>query len=125
MNDRFLKTAGLQSAGAAALAAMIAAAWSLRLAISVAAGGAWNLASLWCFARVLRAWMGPAPSTGRAVLWVAIKFPLLYFLTYHILSSPSISAIGFGIGFSVVLFFVLARFAVYAQQLVSPRTNGR
>jgi len=125
MNDRFVKATGLQAVAAIALAAVIAAWWGLHLAIGIAAGGAWNLASLWCLARVLRAWMGPSPSTVRAVSWVVIKFPLLYFLAYRLLSSPSISSIGFGIGFTIVLVVALARLAAYAQQLVSARVDGR
>ena len=125
MNERTLKAAWVQSAAAVAISAVVAAWWGVRPALSVAAGGAWNLTSLWCLARVLRAWVGPSPSTRRAVTWIVLKFPLLYYVGFRLLSSHAISSAGFGLGFSIVLFVVLARLAVYAQQFTSPRTDGR
>ena len=74
------------------------------LAIGVAAGVAWNGASLWCLTQLLRAWLGPQPSRRRAIIWVVVKFPLLYALTFFLLRNAKVSIVGFGIGFSVVLF---------------------
>ena len=73
------------------------------IAVGAAAGAAWNVASLWCLAQLLHAWLGPAPSTRRAVVWLVVKFPLLYGLTFVMLWHQAISVVGFGIGFSVVL----------------------
>ncbi len=74
-----------------------------NLALGIAAGALWNLASLWCLARVLNAWLGPKPSTRRVVGWLFVKFPLLYTLIILLFRVPSLSLAGFGAGFSLVL----------------------
>ena len=74
-----------------------------RLLVGVLAGGAWNLASLWCLTQLVRAWLGPQPSRRRAIIWLAVKFPLLYAAIFLMFHRGMVSIVGFSIGFSVVL----------------------
>jgi len=108
---------------AAALSTLVASAiaWpvDLRAAAGVLAGGAWNLASVWCLAHLLNAWLGPRPSRRRAIGWLMVKFPLLYLLVFALLRSPAISLIGFGIGFSLVLAVVVGWFALNVKRLTA------
>ena len=69
----------------------------------IVAGMAWNATSLWCLSKLLHAWLGPQPSRRRVLLWLAVKFPLLYGGVWVLLRTPEISMVGFGIGFSLVL----------------------
>ena len=90
------------------------------------AGAAWNLASLWCLARMLAAWLGPRASTRRALGWLLVKFPLLYLLAFVMLRGRAVSIVGFGIGFTVVLVVALASLAVRTQRLLAPvKSHGR
>ena len=85
----------------------VIAAWDRAFALGVVTGGAWNLAGLWCLARLLAAWLGPTPSRRRAIGWVLLKFPLLYLVLFSVLSHAMVSAMGFGAGFSLVLLIIL------------------
>jgi hypothetical protein len=91
-------------------------------AIGFVAGGAWNMASLWSLQRMLHAWLGPLPSRGRALLWLLVKFPLLYLLGLAMLHSPQVSPLGFGIGFTLV-FLIGGGLALRAN--ASRRAHGR
>lgn len=93
--------------------------------LSVAAGAAWNLASLFCLRQLLRAWLGPQPSQRRAVAWVLVKFPLLYALVVFFFRSPQLSIVGFSLGFSVVLAVAMALFARHALTLGRTQTHVR
>ena len=73
------------------------------VALGVAAGGVWNLASLWCLSRILEAWIGPTASTKRVVGWLLVKFFVLYLAIYFLISRAVVSLVGFSIGFTVVL----------------------
>lgn len=88
---------------ATALTALIGRSWGLSMALGIAAGGLWNVANLWCLAKALHAWLQETPTTRRTVLWVLVKFPLLYGAAIALLLKPTISPIGFAIGFSVIL----------------------
>ena len=92
-------------------------------AIGVVAGWAWNVASLVSLQRMLRAWLGPTRSPRRAVLWLLVKFPLLYLLGLALLHSPRVSALGFGIGFTLVM--VLGLVVALQATSMARRTNGR
>ncbi len=111
MIDQLTKPLWVVAAGFLAAAALFAGLWGPRAVLGVAAGGAWNLTSLWCLMRLMQAWLGPHPSRTRAIVWLLVKFPLLYLLAVVCLSRASISLVGFGIGFSVVLMIVLGWFA--------------
>ena len=74
-----------------------------NLLLSAAAGAAWNAASLFCLARLLRAWLGPQPSRRRVAGWLLVKCLLLYPLVVLILRHPAISCAAFGVGFTLVL----------------------
>ena len=116
-NDRTLSTVLVMAGGVVAVSALAASWWGVRVMGGVLAGGAWNLASLWCLAHLLSAWLGSRPSTRRAIAWLVLKFPFLYLLAFGILRSPSVSLIGFSIGFTVVLIVVVAWLAARASQL--------
>ena len=97
----------------------------VRGAIGVLAGGAWNLASVWTFGHVLRAWLGPMRSHKRALLWLLVKFPLLYLLAIGLLHNLRVSAIGFGIGFTVVMVAIVVKFACQAWSRSTPSSHVR
>jgi len=95
------------------------------LAFGIICGGLWNLASLWCLTQLLDAWLGPHPSRRRAVLWLLVKFPLLYLLIFTALRQPAIALAGFGIGFTLVLVAAVGVLASSAQRRTTVRANGR
>ena len=100
-------------------AALVAAAWrSPRVGFSVAAGGAWNAANLWCLVHLLDAWLGRA-SKRRALAWALVKFPVLYGILFALLPRPEVSLAGFGVGFTLVLAAAIAWLAVRAKTLVA------
>jgi len=112
-------------AAALAVAAVAVAGvsyWDARTGLGVAAGVAWNLASFWCLARLLQAWLGPRPSTRRAVAWLLLKFPLLYGAAVLLLRSPSLSILGFGVGFTLILLLAVGWAVVHARQMVVSRS---
>ncbi len=111
---------------AAVLLLASAAVWrvSPRLVVGILAGGAWNLANLWCLTQLFRAWLEPSPSRRRAIIWLLLKFPVLYLLAFGLLRMPSASLLGFGIGFTVVLVAAMGWFALQAQQMIA-RSHGR
>ena len=92
--------------------------WSSVL-LGVLAGGAWNLASLWCLRQLVRAWLGPQPSRPRVIGWLLVKFPFLYYLIFLMLRSGVVSSVGFGIGFSVVLAAAMGGLLWRAQRTVA------
>ena len=112
------------SAAFTALVAGCLAPWKPAVAVGALAGGAWNLASLWCFNRLLQVWLAPIPSRRRVALWVCVKFPLLYLLAGLLLYRRAVSLLGFGIGFTVVLAIALIWWARQAARLV-PVRHGR
>jgi hypothetical protein len=99
-------------------AALIASAWSPRVGLSVAAGGLWNIANLWCLVRLLDAWLGQS-SKRRAIGWALVKFPVLYGAVFFALSRPGLSVVGFGLGFTLVLLTAIAWMAARAGALVA------
>ena len=103
-------------------AGAIIGVWDRAIALGVVAGGIWNLASLWCLARLLQAWLGPQPSRRRAIGWVLLKFPLLYIVLFGVLSRPVVSPVGFGAGFSLMLLMMLGWWLARRRTLF---THGR
>lgn len=89
------------------------------------AGALWNLASVWCLIQLLQAWMGPHPSRRRALLWLLVKFPLLYLLVFVLLRHPAISIVGFGVGFSLVLVIMVGWLLRQAVQMAPIHPHGR
>lgn len=102
--------------GVACLAAVAVPIWGGGAALGIVAGGGWNLASLWCLAQLLDAWLGPHRSTRRVIGWLLIKFPLLYAVAYGLLRLPGVSLIGFSVGFTAVLAAAVALLAISAQR---------
>lgn len=84
-----------------------------RLLLGLLVGGVWNAANLWCLTRLLLAWLGPRPSVPRALLWVGIKFPLLYLAAFALLRLPVVSLLGFALGFTLVLALAIGWVAVH------------
>jgi hypothetical protein len=113
------------SAAVVALAAAVAWTLSPRMALGILLGGAWNLASLWCLAHLLGAWLGRPPSRRRALGWLLLKFPLLYALAFAAFRCPSVSVVGFGIGFTVVLVMAIGWFVVSLQRVAVVHPDGR
>ena len=123
MTDRiFVQLESIAAALAAAAAGLV---WTAQpsLAAGIAAGGAWNLANLWCLSRVLAAWLGPEHSRRRAVAWLLVKLAILYPAALAVLGAHRQLAPGFGIGFSLVLVVVIAGFALRGRPSIGP--NGR
>ena len=122
MNGRTMWIVAMQAAIALAVCAALAqAGWGPMAAAGVLVGGLWNLASLWCLSQLLAAWLGPQPSRRRAIVWLCVKFPLLYLAAFALLRQPGLSLLGFGVGFSVVLVVAVAALAANARQLVHGR----
>ena len=120
MTDRIQTT--IRRASLIALAAGSAAAaagWGPRAALGVAAGGAWNLASLWCLARLLKAWMGQHPSRRRVLGWLLVKFPLLYAAILAVFQTRLVPALAFGAGFTLVLLIAVALLAPSARRALA------
>lgn len=109
------------SAATVIFAGMAISFASPRVAVGILAGGAWNLASLWCLAHLLQAWLGPQRSRRRAIAWLVVKCPVLYGLAYACLRSPQVSVAGFGVGFTLVLVVMLGGFVWGAQRLIATR----
>ena len=120
MAERSLLNVWGLAASTVVIAATPAWVWGPRVVLSVLVGGAWNLASVWCLARLLGAWLGPQPSTRRAIAWLFMKGGLLAFLLFGILRSPAISVVGLCIGFTVALVVVVGNLARRAQRIVPP-----
>jgi hypothetical protein len=94
-------------------------------AIGLVAGGVWNLASVWSLRRLLGAWLGPSPSRRRALLWLLVKFPLLYLLAVALLRSPQVSSVGFGLGFTLVLIAAIAQVVMQVRSRTARHPHGR
>lgn len=125
MSDQRLLTWLLVAAVAVSVVATIVAAWHARFALGMVAGMWWNVASLWCLTRLLAAWLGPHPSRRRAIGWLLVKFPLLYAVVLVLLRAPSVSSLGFGVGFSAGLLLLMVALG-FGIPLVSPaRSYGR
>ena len=97
----------------------------LGFALGVLVGAAWNLASFWCLVRLLNLWLSPKPSKRRVLLWVLVKFPLLYLLAGILLYTRVVSLLGFGIGFTIVLALAMGWFAWHAARMSMVRSHGR
>ena len=105
------------AAGLLLIGAGVLSFWSRQAALGVLAGGGWNAASLWSLRRMLGAWLGPRPSWRRALGWLFVKFPCLYLLAFALLRLPTISAMGFGVGFTIVLLLGIVWGARQAMRL--------
>lgn len=139
MGERTLRVFLIVGAGLVALTALGSLWWHPAAALGILAGGAWNLANLWCLGRALTVWLGPQPSppaplaarlpvpfgtgrqTGRAgrrraAWWFIVKFPVLYGLAVALLMAPGISLAGFGLGFSVVLAMAVVAGIAWSQR---------
>ncbi|MBI4343349.1 MAG: hypothetical protein HY601_00855 [Candidatus Omnitrophica bacterium] len=94
-------------------------------ALGILLGGVWNLASLWCLARLLAAWLGPGHSTRRALGWLLVKFPALYALAFLLWQRRIVEPLWFGVGFTLVLVGALITLAARAPALSLGRPHGR
>lgn len=103
MNKQVVRRCVGASAVGLGVGSLLALRWSTSAGLGVLAGGSWGLLNLWCLARALPVWLGPDTSRRRSLSWFAVKFPLLYLAAFVLLSHPSISPVGFGLGFTLVL----------------------
>lgn len=94
--------------------------WGDKAAIGVLIGGVWHLSSLWCLTRLLNSWLGPKPSRRKAVGWLLVKFPLLYFAVFALFQSKVVPFAAFGAGFSVVLIVAIASLAAGVRRTLKP-----
>ena len=109
------------------IAALPAWWWGPRAVASVLAGGLWNLASLWCLAKLLEAWLRPSGSrrpSSKALMWLAAKLALIGLLIGVVFRAPWLSFVGFGIGVTVVLIVIVAGLGFRAQAAAHP-SHGR
>ena len=104
MTEQILCGILLAGLGATVVAAMAGALFGIEVALSILAGGLWNVANIWCLARALGVWLSPQPAPRRYQIgWFLVKFPLLYAAVFGLVQLPGISLMGFGIGFLVVI----------------------
>lgn len=124
--DRILLETGKRLLMALA-ATVLVAAWTGggALALSVLVGGLWHTASLWSLSRLLHAWLGPQPSKRRVIGWLLVKFPALYAAAFALLTRQTISCLGFGIGFTVVLVTAIGCVALQASPFMVSPPHGR
>ena len=61
----------------------------------------------------------------QGVGWLLIKFPLLYGTAWWCFSRLSISLIGFGIGFTLILLAAMAKLLLQARRMVARMPNAR
>ena len=89
------------------------------------AGAIWNIASLLCLSRLLKAWLGPRPSQRAAIAWVLLKITLLglVLMIFTRVSTPFV--IGFGLGFTAVLAIAIWRCLLHTRRLLLARAHGR
>ena len=120
---RFLQLEGC-AAAATALVAVLAWTSSSTLAVGIVAGGAWNLANLWCFSRLLAAWLG-THSRRRAISWLVVKLAVVYPSAVIMLSAAPHLAVGFGIGFGCVLIMVTGGLARASRRPAALPIHGR
>lgn len=124
--DEFLPRPIWPIASAALATAVLAAApWGATASLGVLAGGAWNLANLWCLSRLLATWLGQHRSRRRVIGWILVKFPLLYLAAFGLLNLPGMSFVGFGVGFTAVLISAIAVLAARVRCLALPASHGR
>ncbi len=116
MIEREFRRVWLGAAAVLIVCTVASWAWGAHVAGGILAGGAWNLASLWCLMRLLDAWLGSHPSRRRAIGWLLLKFPLLYLLVFVVFRRPAVSLVGFGIGFTVVLAVVVGGIGIQATR---------
>lgn len=110
----------ISAAALAATAALAFLGWGISSAAGVLAGGAWHLSSLWCLAKMLNAWLGPKPSQKKAVAWVLVKFPLLYFAVFALFQNRLVPFAAFSVGFSVVLLIAIASLSATVRKTLKP-----
>ena len=125
MHNRMIRQLVCAVGAVLGASALLALRWDVAVATGIVVGGLWNLASFWCLANLLQAWLGPKPSRRRAVTWLLIKFPLLYGVIFTVFISRAVSSIGFGIGFTVVLVVLLGWYVLRAPQMAAARSHGR
>ena len=104
---------------------MVAMVLGRFAALSLLAGGLWNLCSLLCLTQLLHAWIGPRASTRRAIAWLLVKFPLLYAAIFLLIQRSIVSIGWFGAGFTVVLAAVAVFFIRKMPQLSLDQPQGR
>ena len=103
MTERTLRTLFSVGGIGTIVIAIVGLRWDVAVSVGVLAGGAWNLLNLWSLGQTLSVWLDAHPSRVRSVAWFLVKFPLLYAVAVGLLMTPGVSAMGFGLGFSVTL----------------------
>ncbi len=117
MNEKAKNNAARLIAVGLTIAALVTfMGFGAHAAAGVILGGVWNLASLWCLTRMLQAWLGPNPSQRRVIVWLLVKFPLLYAAIFLVFHTRIVSFQAFTAGFSVVLVGALAAILIRARQ---------
>ena len=128
MTNRLLIKAWAVAGGLLVVLTGGVAIWHPRLALDLFIGGVWNLASLWCLAQLLSAWLGPQPSQRRAIAWLLVKFPGLYVLAFMLIWKQLVAPVGFGVGFTMVLVMLVGWYIANLPRLIAPsvtRAHGR
>ena len=68
--------------------------------LGLLAGAGWQLLSVACLRRLLRAWLRPRPSTRAVVGWLLLKISLVGLLAAWLAAAPAPFLAWFGIGFT-------------------------
>lgn len=89
--------------------------------VGILFGGLWGAANAAVLGLAARTWMRAQEFRWPSLLWLLIKFPVLYAAAWLMLRQPQCSPAGFAIGFTVVL--VLAG-AAAAATLSLPAAPG-
>lgn len=126
MQKAFIRAVWVYGGAIATIAAGVGLFWGTTPALAIAAGGLWNLLNITCLIRFLLVLTEQEPGSKRSkpaslrlALWFLVKFPLLYGAAFLLLWKLNISALGFAVGFSVVLLI-----AVFAGWMQASQSQG-
>lgn len=126
MTDRTVLRIAATAGGLCLVAAgVVAGVGAWHTAGGILAGVGWNAANLWCLVRLVRAWLGPNPSTPRLIGWGVVKVLVLYGSAIALLRHPGFPILGFTVGFTVVLAVAMGFLIVRPPAAIVNAPHGR
>ena len=98
---------------------------SFNIGLGAVAGVIWNVASLACLSRLLKAWLGPRPSQRAAIAWLLMKIALLGAVLTIFTRVSTAFIIGFGVGFTGALTIAILKLVLQTRRPSLIRSHGR
>jgi hypothetical protein len=111
MGLEFLKRVQTTTAVVGVLAFLFVSVYhDLNFGLGILLGCAWGIANFWALTRVLTGVLTPDEvNRRRAIIFAAIKFPVLYGAGYLVLRSEWVSPVSLIAGFSLLFLVVLLK----------------